>query len=96
MRRFAITIAVVVTALVTLALTGCTDARKDARGKFVEQLQAEGGLPQEMAECVVDRFFEDRTTQELREFFERKDLTEAERAEFQQLGDECAPDTTGS
>ena len=77
------------------ALASCRAPREDARRQFTEQLQQEGGLPHDVAVCVVDRFFDARTTQELKEFFARTDLTAAESAEFKQLGDECsALDTT--
>jgi hypothetical protein len=44
----------------------------------------------------VDRFFAERTTEELKAFFEREGLTDAERAEFQRLGEECAPADTAA
>lgn len=48
------------------------------------------GLSRSVAECVVDGFFEERTTDELREFFERDELTDAEEAEFVRLGQQCS------
>jgi hypothetical protein len=77
-------------------LVACRSVRDDARQQFTQQLQDEGGLPPEVAKCVADRFFEERTTDELKEFFERVGLTDAERAEFKQLGDECIAALNGS
>ena len=70
-------------------LVACGSARDEARDGLVNQLVNDGGLSRSVAECVVDGFFEDRTTDELREFFERDELTEAERAEFVRLGQAC-------
>ena len=77
------------------ALAGCRSPRDDARRQFTEQLETEGGLSHSVAVCLVDKFFEERTTEELKAFFERKDLTADESAEFKQLGEQCAVlDTT--
>ena len=73
-----------------VALVGCASARDSARDGLVDQLVNEGGLSRAVAECVVDGFFEDRTTDELREFFDRDELTAAEQAEFVRLGQQCS------
>ncbi|MCY7299702.1 MAG: hypothetical protein LH616_10875 [Ilumatobacteraceae bacterium] len=76
-------------------LVGCGSVRDRAHDDLVDQLVSEGGLARSVADCVVDKFFEVRTTEELKEFFERRGLTEPENAEFARLGEECAPiDTT--
>jgi hypothetical protein len=88
-----------VTLLVLLSLGGvvaCRSVRDDARQQFTQQLEDEGGLPHEVAKCVADRFFEERTTEELKAFFERVGLTDAERAEFKRLGNECIAALNGS
>ncbi|MBP9052133.1 MAG: hypothetical protein KBF94_05885 [Ilumatobacteraceae bacterium] len=77
-----------------VTLVACGTVRDRARDDLVEQLIDEGGLQRAVSECVVDKFFEVRTTQELKEFFAREGLTDAERAEFARLGVECAPPTT--
>ncbi len=78
-----------------LALVGgCGSVRDQAHDDLVDQLVGEGGLARPVADCVVDRFFEARTTEELKEFFAREGLTDAEGAEFARLGEECAPVTT--
>ncbi len=76
--------------LLLVAVVACASARDTARDGLVSQLVDEGGLSRSVAECVVDGFFEDRTTDELREFFERAVLTDAERDEFARLGQQCA------
>jgi len=76
-------------------LVGCGSVRDRARDDLVDQLVVDGGLARPVADCVVDKFFEVRTTDELKKFFEREGLTDAENAEFARLGQECAPvDTT--
>ena len=75
--------------LVTLA--GCGTVRDRAHDDLVDQLVHDGGLARPVAVCVVDKFFQARTTDELKKFFQRDDLTEAEAAEFARLGEECAP-----
>ena len=37
----------------------------------------------------MDKFFEQRTTLELKQFFQREGLTPAERVGFARLGQEC-------
>lgn len=86
---------VLVTLMLLPVLGGCRkSSRPDARAAFVAQLQQEGGLASDVAECIVDRFFADRTDQELKEFFERTELTPAEAEEFGRLAEACAPATT--
>ncbi|MEY4173833.1 MAG: hypothetical protein RI900_998 [Actinomycetota bacterium] len=88
---------VVLLALMLPVLGGCRkSSRPDARAAFVTQLQQEGGLTPDVAECIVDRFFADRTDQDLKEFFERDELTIAEAEEFGRLAEACAPTTTDS
>ena len=80
--------ALVVCAVAVLA--GCGSARNDARDDFVQQLRDEGGLTAAQAECVVSLFFSSRSDEELKAFFERPALTDAERDEFARLGERCA------
>jgi hypothetical protein len=88
---------VLVAATLLPALGGCRkSSRPDARTAFIGQLQQEGGLAPDVAECIVDRFFAERTDQELKEFFEREELTVAEAEEFGRLAEACAPTTTDS
>lgn len=88
---------VVLLASLLPVLGGCRkSSRPDARTAFIAQLQQEGGLTLEAAECIVDLFFAERSDQELKEFFERTDLTQAEAEEFGRLAQECAPATTDS
>ena len=77
--------------LLVLALTGCVDSRGSARSDFVTQLITEGGLDRAQATCVVDKFFATRSTDELKKFFARKDLTAAERADFAAIAAACTP-----
>ena len=49
-----------------------------------------GGLDQPTAECVVAAFFEGKTNDELKGFFDRPQLTPEEAAEFAALGQKCA------
>jgi hypothetical protein len=87
MRRL---LTVVLLALALPALAGCRSTREDALRQFTDQLEQEGGLPRPVAECVAEKFFAARSTEDLKEFFDRVDLTEPEQAEFAQLGEECA------
>lgn len=80
-----------VPAVCLLALPACGSPRDNARDDFVEQFVQEGGLPRAVAVCVVDAFFAARSTDELKAFFARTQLTDAERAEFARLGEHCAP-----
>jgi len=72
-------------------VAGCGSVRDRAHDDLVDQLVDDGGLPRPVAGCVVEGFFAARSTEELKEFFEREGLTDAERAEFARLGDECTP-----
>lgn len=74
-----------------VVVAACGSVRDRAHDDLVDQLVSDGGLPRSVAGCVVDRFFEVRTTEELKSFFDREDLTVAERAEFIRLGEECTP-----
>jgi hypothetical protein len=81
--------AVAVAVLLTLA--ACADSRAGAHNDFITQLITEGGLNRPQATCVVDKFFETRSTDELKRFFARRDLTEAERADFAAIAKACTP-----
>ncbi len=89
MRRVAAGVLVVVA---LLAATGCgtSRARREARDQLVDQL-VEGGLPEQVADCVVAAFFDARNDDELQEFFARETLTDDEREEFARLGEVCTP-----
>ena len=84
MTRLAVGVAVT---LAVLSGSGCGEsrARREARGELVDQL-VDGGLTEQVAECVIDAFFDARNDDELREFFERERLLDNERAEFARLG----------
>ncbi len=85
-----VVLVVLASVLVPLA-SGCRDSgsRARARADLVRQL-VEGGLEREVADCVVDGFFDVRNDGELREFFARDELTGAERDEFAVLGEACS------
>jgi hypothetical protein len=71
-------------------VTGCgSQARDDARDSLVQQLE-DGGLDQETAECVVAAFFEGKSNEELKGFFDRAELTPEEAVEFAALGRRCS------
>ena len=55
----------------------------------------DGGLDKKTAECVVAAFFEDKTNEELKGFFDRPQLTPEEAAEFASLGQRCRTQTAG-
>jgi hypothetical protein len=82
--------AMVIVAL--LAASGCGEsrARREARGELVDQL-VEGGLSEQVADCVVEAFFDARNDDELKDFFARETLTDDEREEFARLGEACTP-----
>jgi len=84
-------LSVIIVAIGLAVVAGCGSVRDRAHDDLVDQLVGEGGLPRPVADCVVDRFFAERTTEELKEFFEREGLTAAESAEFARLGEECTP-----
>jgi hypothetical protein len=78
-----------------LAVTSCgSQSRDDARDSLVNQL-VDGGLEKAAAECVVAAFFEDKTNEELKGFFDRPQLTPEEAAEFASLGQRCSAQTGG-
>jgi hypothetical protein len=77
--------------LLSTTLVACGGARDRSRGDLIDQL-VEGGLENELAECVVDAFFDARDDDELRAFFGRDDLTADERDEFARLGALCTPE----
>jgi hypothetical protein len=73
-----------------LIVASCSSApRDDARQSLVKQLE-DGGLDETTAECVVDAFFEGKTNEELKGFFDRPQLTPDEAVEFAALGKRCA------
>ena len=78
-----------VIAVASLA-AGCSSApgREEARDDLVEQL-VDRGLPSAIAACVVDRFFAAHSDDELREFYDRNELTDAEVEEFTTYGADC-------
>jgi hypothetical protein len=76
--------------VVIAVVTGCgSSPRDDARESLVKQLE-DGGLDQPTAECVVAAFFEGKSNDELKGFFDRPQLTPEEAAEFAALGQKCA------
>jgi hypothetical protein len=82
--------AIVALLCVGVLIAGCGRGfdRDGSRDQLVADL-VDGGLDPDVADCVVERFFAERTDDELRAFFERDELTEAERTEFVQLGVAC-------
>jgi hypothetical protein len=81
--------------LLVIAAASCGDApRNDARDSLVKQLQ-DGGLDAPTAECVVTAFFEGKTNEELKGFFDRPQLTPEEAAEFAALGQRCSTQPGG-
>jgi len=82
-------------AIALLAIASCgSQPRDDARDSLVDQL-VDGGLERPAAECVVAAFFEDKTNEELKGFFDRQQLTPEEAAEFASLGQRCSAQTGG-
>ena len=93
-------LALLLVAVSALGVIGCSkSSRGPAKEEFTQQLVDEGGFDPVLAECIADRFFELRTDADLKEFFEREELTDAEAAEFRSIGAACAeeltPPTTG-
>ncbi len=82
-----------VVALVVAASCG-SQPRDDARDSLVDQL-VQGGLDEKTAQCVVAAFFEDKTNEELKGFFDRPQLTPEEAAEFASLGQRCSAQAGG-
>ena len=82
-------------AVLVVCLASCgSQARDDARDSLVHQLE-EGGLDHQTAQCVVAAFFEGKTNDELKGFFDRPQLTPEEAVEFAALGQRCRTPTTG-
>ena len=81
--------------LLVAAVASCgSQARDDARDSLVHQLE-DGGLDHKTAECVVSAFFEGKTNEELKGFFDRPQLTPEESVEFATLGQRCRTQATG-
>ncbi|MEO8264137.1 MAG: hypothetical protein ABI706_01370 [Ilumatobacteraceae bacterium] len=77
------------------AVAGCgSQPRDEARDSLVKQLQ-DGGLDAKTAECVVAAFFDGKTNEELKGFFDRPELTSEEAAEFAVLGQRCKAESGG-
>lgn len=93
MTRRPVVVAVATGLVLSFATSACGESRsrQRARSDLVEQL-VEGGLEPQVAECVVEGFFDARNDDELRAFFEREDLTADERDEFARLGEACTDD----
>ena len=88
LRRF------VIVALVAVLASCGSPPRDEARDSLVKQLE-DRGLDTETAECVVAAFFEDKSDEDLKGFFDRRELTPEEAAEFAALGQRCAAETGG-
>ena len=75
--------------VLVVAVAGCgSQPRDEARDSLVKQLQ-DGGLDPKTAECVVSAFFDRKTNEELKGFFDRPEQTPDEAAEFAALGQRC-------
>ena len=74
--------------VVVTSLSCAPNPRNDARDSLVKQLE-DGGLDQRTAQCVVAAFFDGKTNDELKGFFDRRQLTPDEAAEFAALGKKC-------
>ena len=77
---------------VLAACSGNTATRRDVVDGYRREL-VRTGVHEAQARCITERFFGALTDVELRAFQERNALTDAERARFTQLGDECADAT---
>lgn len=85
----------VLVGLLVATVAGCgSQPRDDARDSLVKQLQ-DGGLSAQTAECVVSAFFEGKSNEELKGFFDRPELTPEEAAEFAALGQRCTAQSGG-
>ena len=85
----------VLIAVLAATLAGCgSQPRDEARDSLVKQLQ-DGGLDAKTAECVVSAFFDGKTNEELKGFFDRPELTPGEAAEFAALGQRCKAESGG-
>lgn len=95
MKRLGRSLLAVLVVLVVAGLASCgSQPRDDARDSLVQQLE-DGGLDRKAAECVVAAFFEDKTNEELKGFFDRPELTPEEAVEFASLGQRCSTSTGG-
>ncbi len=83
---------IAVTAVVLAAFAGCGSrglSRDGLRDAYVARI-AGAGIGRAVAECVVDRLFDEMTDDELRRFnTDGTSLTEAESARIAQLADAC-------
>jgi hypothetical protein len=79
----------VLVAVIAVLVSCGSSPRDDARDGLVKQLEG-GGLDPATAECVVAAFFEGKTDDQLKGFFDRPQLTPEEAAEFAALGQKCA------
>lgn len=76
-------------AVLVIAMSACgSNGRNDARNDLIDQL-VESGLDRTIADCVVTGFFDERSDQELKDFFDRPALTDDERADFARLTEAC-------
>lgn len=84
--------ACVVTVLVGLAGAGCSKgglSRNDLRDAYVERIVG-AGVDRPVAECVVDRLFDEMTDDELRRFnTEGTSLSASQTNRIAQLADAC-------
>ena len=82
-------------AALVVAVAACgSQPRDEARDSLVKQLQ-DGGLDDKTAECVVSAFFDRKSNEELKGFFDRPELTPEEAAEFAALGQRCKAESGG-
>ena len=79
--------------VVPVACSRGDGGRAKAEAEFTQQL-VDGGLDPTVAECVVEKFFDGRTNDELNDFFQRVELTNEERSEFAALTNECTASVT--
>jgi hypothetical protein len=80
---------------VVAVVTSCgSQPRDEARDSLVKQLE-DGGLDADTAECVVAAFFEGKSNEDLKGFFDRPELTPEEAAEFAALGQRCVTQAGG-
>jgi hypothetical protein len=84
-----VAIVLVVALATTPAFAGCNRNRRDDAVRSLTEQLVDGGLERDIAECVVERFFAERSNDEIDAFFDRPELTEGEQAEFARLGAEC-------
>jgi hypothetical protein len=76
-------------------LVGCgSTARDRALDEFVEQLVDDGGIGQDAARCIVDRFFDGMPTADVEAFFERDVLTAEESVRFAEIAEACRPSSS--